>query len=289
MRGGQRQALLLVQNLASRGDEVSVLARRGSPFYQHVKAAGLRVLDATLLNLYGESKSVDIVHAHDARAHLLASIASQKPFVVGRRVAFPIHTSFLSVWKYRRAAAYLAVSRAVAAQLQRAHILPAKIHLVHDAVLPAECSWAWMPGAPVVTFASDDPSKGTDLIRAAAPLWGSAPLVLSSNLANDLLHAAVFLYITRSEGLGSAALLAMSMGVPVIASATGGLLEIFEHRKSGLHVANEPEVIAAAVRRVTSEKQLAERLSRSGYARVRAQFNVEAMVDKTLAAYRSVL
>ena len=40
-----------------------------------------------------------------------------------------------------------------------------------------------------------------------------------------------FVYLTQSEGLGSGALLAMSAGVPVIASNVGGLPEIVEHRR----------------------------------------------------------
>ena len=72
-----------------------------------------------------------------------------------------------------------------------------------------------------------------------AAVLGGFPVVFSADLESDLLHAAAFLYITRSEGLGSAALLAMAMGIPVVASRQGGLTEVFEDERSGLFVQND--------------------------------------------------
>ena len=62
---------------------------------------------------------------------------------------------------------------------------------------------------------------------------------------------ALFLYITHSEGLGSAVLLAMAAGVPVIASNVGGLPEIVEHERTGLLTENTAQAIANAIRRLT--------------------------------------
>lgn len=289
LRGGQRQALLLGEALAARGEQVSFLARTGSPLFRRVVDLGLPVYSASFRNMRMHSAAADIVHAHDARAHTLAAIASRPPFVVSRRVVFPVRASYASRWKYRRAHSYLAVSEAVRKELIQARVPPHRICVVHDAVGSSEYLWSWQSGAPVVTFASSDPAKGSDLIRSAAVLWGPVPLQFSSNLTADLPHASAFLYITRSEGLGSAALLAMSMGVPVIASAVGGLLEIFENGVSGMHVANEPTQIAASVSRLLTDRETAERISRNGYERVRDSFNLDVMVARTLSAYRSAL
>ena len=59
---------------------------------------------------------------------------------------------------------------------------------------------------------------------------------ISQHLEADLRDAAMLVYLTASEGLGSGALLAMSAGVPVIASRVGGLPEIVRHRETGLLV-----------------------------------------------------
>ncbi len=58
----------------------------------------------------------------------------------------------------------------------------------------------------------------------------------------------MFLYITHKEGLGSAALLAMASGVPVVASRVGGLPEIVDDGGTGFFVENHPEAIAARMR-----------------------------------------
>ena len=289
LRGGQRQLIYLLEGLLSRGEKIAVLARKDSPFFEHCHLAGWPVHAATLLNVMRQARSADLVHAHDARAHTLTAIASRKPLAVSRRVAFPVRASVLSSWKYYRANLFLPVSQAVARQLAAASIPPENIRLIYDAVPASPLLWTWQPGAPVVALASNDPLKGSSLIRSAAEQWGETPLVFSSNLADDLPNAAAFLYVTASEGLGSAALLAMSMGVPVIASAVEGLLEVFENRRSGLHVENTVASIAAAVAHIATDRPLAEQLSREGYSRVQTQFSLDAMVSQTIAAYRSLL
>ena len=289
MRGGQRQVLLLLEGLAARGQPFSVLARSGGKLQKAVRARGWKVKCANLPNVFRLSLHADIVHAHDARAHTLAAIASRKPFVVSRRVVFPIRTSAASQWKYRCARAYLAISRAVARELEAAGVPAGKISVVYDAVASSGCPWHWSPGAPVVTPASNDPAKGGDLVCAASDLEKTIPVVFSHDLARDLPDASAFLYVSRSEGLGSAALLAMSMGVPVVASRVGGLAEVFEDEVSGLFVANDPPAILAAIRRITGDRELAERLSRQGRLRVERQFTPEALVEQTMAVYRSVL
>lgn len=108
----------------------------------------------------------------------------------------------------------------------------------------------------------------------------------SENLVVDLQRACMLVYITRSEGLGSAALLAMSMGIPVVASRVGGLAEVFEDGVSGLYTTNEPEEISAAMRRLLQSPRLAEKLIENARSRVQELFSVEAMLAGTLASYK---
>src|SRR2546430_5316114 len=83
-------------------------------------------------------------------------------------------------------------------------------------------------GAEILILESPDPGKGTALALQAVKLAGFDAHA-SHDLEHDLARAGLFLYITQSEGLGSAVLLAMAAGVPVIASDVGGLPEIVEH------------------------------------------------------------
>src|SRR5205807_110540 len=109
-------------------------------------------------------------------------------------------------WKYRRAARYLAVSQFVARELEAAGIRKEKIDVVYDGVEPQEGTQDWKPEYPAVALASHDVKKGRDLVEQAAE-FAHVPVVFSEDLARDLRRASMFVYITRSEGLGSAVLL----------------------------------------------------------------------------------
>ena len=289
MRGGQYQVLLLLSGLAEEGYGQVLLARKQSPLWQAARAAGHQVCSATIHNVWRWSRLSDvIVHAHDSRAHTLAAIVPVVRLVVSRRVAFPVKQSLPSRWKYNRAARYLAVSCFVRDLLINAGVLREKIDVVYDGVEPLSADETWNPEGPVVALASRDPGKGRDLVEEAAAS-ANFDVVYSDDLARDLLRASLFVYLTRSEGLGSAALLAMSMGVPVIASEVGGLSEVFVHNESGLYVRNDAREVAAAIRRLCGNPELARRLGQSGQRRVQDSFTKERMISGTTSAYKRVL
>jgi Glycosyl transferases group 1/Glycosyltransferase Family 4 len=288
MRGGQRQVLLLLKSLQKAGCEQSLLVRHRGPLSRIASSDGFPVHVGDLLPTWRLSRSADIVHAHDARAHLLAATASAAKFVVSRRVAFPIKRSPASRWKYSRASRYLAVSNCVAKELELAGIKKTKIDIVYDAVETFEAISQWDRTAPAVALASTDPMKGRDLVERAAHVSG-VPVVFSNDLSLDLKHASMFVYVTRSEGLGSAALLAMSLGVPVVASAVGGLTEIIEHQQTGLLTENEERTIARAMRRIIEEPDLAIALRSRALSAVRERFSPQRMAQDTLASYRRVI
>ena len=120
MRGGQYQVMLLLDGLRQRGHDSVLLARENAPLWNNAKAAGHLVAPALALEVWRRSRGFTIVHAHDAKSHTLAAVAARRRFVVARRVAFPIKRTASSRWKYRRAAAYLAVSEYVAGELRNA-------------------------------------------------------------------------------------------------------------------------------------------------------------------------
>jgi glycosyltransferase involved in cell wall biosynthesis len=288
MRGGQYQVLLLLSGLREAGHDSVLLAREGGALAAAAAAQGFSVYPAGLRELWRRSKQSALVHAHDARGHTLAAIASRRKFVVSRRVAFPVRRSFLSSWKYRRAVRFLAVSQFVAAELLSAGIRNENIDIVYDGVETIEANNDWNPGAPIVALASHDPQKGRDLVEKAAQLSGT-PILYSDNLKEDLRRASMFVYITRSEGLGSAALLAMSMGVPVIASRVGGLTEVFIDGTSGLFVENSAENIARAMQKLLSDPDLAGAIRRQALQRIAQEFTCGHLVRRTVACYQRAL
>jgi glycosyltransferase involved in cell wall biosynthesis len=262
MRGGQYQVIHLMDELSARGIEQRFLGPHGEPF----AISKLR-------------RDVTVVHAHDAKSHTYAALFARAPLVVSRRVAFPIRNTWMSRWKYRQPALYLAVSQYVAGKLMEAGVPAKKIEVVYDGVQTMPLS---THTGPLIAIASEDPMKGSDLIRRSG-----VEVAFTSNLVEALKTASGLLYITRDEGLGSAALLAMSAGVPVVASRVGGLPEIVQHGITGLLTENSPAAIAAAASRLATPE--AESWSRQGREAVHARFLVSHMAEATLQAYRKVV
>jgi glycosyltransferase involved in cell wall biosynthesis len=280
LRGGQWQVLRLLEGLAAEGVESTLLARRDAPLYAAARQKGWRVEPLGLVRAFLLARHHDLLHAHDGHGHTAGAMVSPGKLVVSRRVAFPVRSRI----KYRRARHYLAVSEFVKRVLEAGGVAEENIGVVYDGVPllpPAQ-------GTLVMAPASDDPQKGATLALEAARLAGVG-LTLSGNLADQLREAAVFVYITYSEGLGSGALLAMSAGVPVIASNVGGLPEIIRHGENGMLVENRPEGIAAAIRRLVSDRALARRMGAAARRTVEERFTVDHMVRRTMEVYRQVL
>jgi hypothetical protein len=281
MRGGQWQVLRLMEGLAATGVESTLLARRDGPLFEAARQRGWRAEPWGLVRTMLLARRHDLIHAHDARSHTLGAIVSSERLVVSRRVAFPVG----SAGKYRRSRRYLAVSEFVKSVLVAGGVPEEKIAVVYDGVPLLEPA----RGSSVVAPANaDDPRKGASLAVEAATLAG-VELKLSTDLERDLRDAAVFVYITHSEGLGSGALLAMSAGVPVVASNVGGLPEIIRHGENGLLVENTPQAIAAAVRQLLDDSAFARRLGDAARRTVMERFTVDQMVRRTMEVYRQVL
>lgn len=287
MRGGQWQVLRLMRGLRKRGHQSILLARAKGPLLDGARREHFRCDINAPTSVWTASRQAQIVHAHDAHSHTLAVLFARKPVVVSRRVIFPVGHGVFSKWKYSRPRKYAAISNAVAQQLTRAGVREQRIEVIYDGVplLPI----TWRTGGPMVIPRFNDSRKGNKLPIEAAREAG-VPLIRSTNLENDLEGASALLYITDSEGLGSAALMAMSAGVPVIASAVGGLKEVVKHGENGLLVENTLPSIVAAIRALrSSEQEAAQRMSRNARQTVADRFSEDRMVDQTLRLYGTVL
>jgi glycosyltransferase involved in cell wall biosynthesis len=283
LRGGQRQALILLEGLKRAGVEQSILCLGEL----REKTGGQEI---TATSIWREAKRADLIHAHDARSHTLAALLARgRPIVVSRRVAFPVRPGHLSRRKYARAALYLAVSRFVRDRLLEAGVPAERIRVVPDGI-PVRASHPKAPADPplVVTPASADPLKGNTLAAKACEL-ARLELRLSSDLDADLPRADLFLYLTESEGLGSALILASMYSKPIVASRVGGVPEVIADEETGLLVANDPSEIAEALRRLRADPTLAQRLAEAARIRAVREFSDDKMVARTLEAYRAVL
>jgi glycosyltransferase involved in cell wall biosynthesis len=285
MRGGQWQVLYLLRGLVAKGQEVRLLAPEESDLLKAALAQRLVARPLSLPALLSASYGVDLIHAHDARAHTLGLLIG-KPLVVSRRVAFPVKRGFPSRWKYQHATHFIAISEFVRNTLIERSLDSGRITVVHDGVpIPPRSDGARRER--ILALDSDDPGKGRSVIEKAAALAG-VPVAFSKNLGRDLPEAALFVYITESEGLGSAALLAMAHGVPVIASAVGGLPEVIEDARTGLLTSNDPAEVARRIRRLLDDRTLARNIAIRARARVEQEFSAERMTSQTMGVYESL-
>jgi len=109
------------------------------------------------------------------------------------------------------------------------------------------------------------------------------------NLAEFFPALDLFVMPSKSEGLGSSALLAMSYGLPVVASRVGGLPEVVEEARTGWLVEPaSPSALADAVLAAASDRARLKQWGLNGRERAR-QFSVERMVERTEALYYRLL
>jgi glycosyltransferase involved in cell wall biosynthesis len=107
----------------------------------------------------------------------------------------------------------------------------------------------------------------------------------------DLIAAAdVFVHPAHREGLGIAALEAMALSRPVVASRVGGLAESVVDGRTGLLVPpGDARALADALERVITDASLRASLGAAGPARVAEGFLAEQMVETYERLYRDVL
>ena len=99
----------------------------------------------------------------------------------------------------------------------------------------------------------------------------------------------LFVLSSQREGLGTSVLDAQAAGIPVIATAVGGVPELIEDEETGWLVPpGTPEALASAVlEAVENPREAARRAARA--RRTVERFSLENTVRATLEAYREVL
>lgn len=100
----------------------------------------------------------------------------------------------------------------------------------------------------------------------------------------------VFVLPSFWEGLPLVLLEAMAAGVPIVATAVGGILEVVTHDREALLVPPRHEQqLAQEILRVLSDRELAARLTRNALQKVRNQFSVDKMVKATENMYKTTV
>lgn len=92
------------------------------------------------------------------------------------------------------------------------------------------------------------------------------------------------------EAFGRVIIEAGAVGVPVLATKVGGVLDIIEEDKNGVLVlAGSPEAMSEGMWKVLSNPEFAKEIALGLNKKVKEEFSLELMVDKELAVYREAL
>jgi hypothetical protein len=128
--GGNSRMLALMEGLTELGHGQTLLAHPGSSLFAEASARGLDVQPLTLPAIVRLSRELDLVHAHDSRAHSMAAAMARVPLIATRHVMPRIRRGPGFRWKFRRTAHFIAVSRDVEKLLLDAAIPPERISVV---------------------------------------------------------------------------------------------------------------------------------------------------------------
>lgn len=94
----------------------------------------------------------------------------------------------------------------------------------------------------------------------------------------------------KPEPFGRVIVEAQLMGIPVIAAAAGGVLEIIEDGKNGLlYPPNDLSILTTKAKAVLQSEQLRKTLSAEGKSSAMARFSISSHTQQVLALYRQVL
>jgi glycosyltransferase involved in cell wall biosynthesis len=121
---------------------------------------------------------------------------------------------------------------------------------------------------------------------AASPLRESLTLLGRATVGDALARWSVFVLASRAEGFPLATLEAMAAGLPVVATAVGGVPEQVRHLETGILVAPErPAEIADWIIRLHDDDALRARIGDAARSHVLASFTLEAQAEALEGAY----
>ena len=148
-------------------------------------------------------------------------------------------------------------------------------------------------GLPVrVIIVGDGPYRwAVEEAIDALSLRGRAAVTGMREDVPSLLSAAdVYAVSSLSEGMGQATMEALYAGLPVVATAVGGLPELVRDGETGLLVPPaDADALAAAIRRLLEDAPLARRIAAAGRALVERDYSLERYLDRVEAFYGELL
>jgi glycosyltransferase involved in cell wall biosynthesis len=313
--GGETHVLELTEALWQRGHRVVVAGRHGAAVNPQVEFAFRNSLDVgTVLGLRAllKRERFDIVHGHVARDYpLIAAAAWALPVkvVLTRHLLYPVRRHFL----YRRVDGWIAPTTQIMNTLaplrpRASAVIPNWVDLEKFAFRPHE------PHQPVTLglLGQISPHKGhEDAVEALRGLGPGYRLLVAGNGEDDYVSKLreksaglpvtfsgfvarpdffeaidVLLVPSWEEPFGIVLLEAMASGIPVIATAAGGPLDIIRPGVDGILVPpRNAQALGEAIRSLDTQRQ---RLALAARSRVEEAFDLRKVIPRIEEFYRAL-
>lgn len=147
-----------------------------------------------------------------------------------------------------------------------------------------------IPDARVVIIGEGSEERALKVLAGELRLKDVSFLGRRKNLVSVLEKSALLVLPSREEGFGMVLLEAMHVGVPVVASETGGIPEIVRNGENGILVEREnPDALSAGIITTLQDAALREKLTSNGRETVKrfswekASSEVDSIYDMVVA------
>ncbi len=318
--GGETHVLGLVDALRKRGHEVVVAACRNGPLQADVALPFLNsadIITAFRLRRLLRRQPFDIVHAHVARDYTVVAAATwgvaRTRLVMTRHLLYPIRKHPL----YRRVDGWIAPTSQILKTLES--LSPKTFAVIPNWVDVEKFAYRPHPAHEHLTvglLGQISPHKGHDEAVEAMRHLGVGYRLLIAGKGDAKYTAALkdkaaglpveFVGFTPlpdffeqidilaapswEEPFGIVLLEAMASGIPVIATAKGGPLDIIQSTLHGVLIpVRDPKALADAIRLLASDDERRGNIVRAARRHVETNFNIRVVVPRIEDFYRRVI
>lgn len=109
------------------------------------------------------------------------------------------------------------------------------------------------------------------------------------NVWDRLKHFSFFVMVSFSESFGLAAAEAMSVGLPLIVSRVGGLVDVVDEKSAIIVDPRDTKEIESAIYRLLTDEKLRKNMAEHTKSYAKNKFSEESMTDKIIKVYEQVI
>jgi len=327
-RGGERQTELLIKELSKFGYKQKVVLRKNSKLKKKlndVKNLEIIEIGKPFFFHINKVKDSDIIHAHEAKAAqfaLLVNLLFKTPYIITRRVTFPVKKIWFNKLLYKRAKRVVALSTAIKKEILKSfkistiEIIPSSFNDVEADEESVKKIREHFKNRFLVgnIGALVDSDKNQSLIIEVAKrlneykdihfifvgtgrdeeflktktkdLTNVTFIGFVDNVVDYIRALDLFLFPSKNEGLGSILLDVMRNEVPIIASNIGGIPDIITNNHNGLLIDLKISNITEAVFKLYRDENLRMKLKNNALKDIK-RYSAKNMAKRYIKIYES--